>query len=536
MEILENEDSTIINWDENGRSFQVLDSECFCKDVLPKYFRHRKLTSFQRQLNLYGFQRVHVGPLGGAYYHPLFRKDAPANCDNIKRHVKKNFIPHIVQPPAMPPFPGSTFFSIPADIGVGPAESTPFPWGTTTMSSAQREGTALPYQGEGRIKPSSGYVISSDTKCVDLASSSTMGMDIFDNGSNSSSSSSAAAAAAAAAATAVVTATTGGNQKAPDFQQRIPSSTVAFAAAEAAANAVVAVFASSQDRLGASHSSPRQNNLEQSMTVQMLPPPPSLSHAATLKTAPGAPEHLVCCSISNEGNNDKSFEKKLKTNSDHANVPEALGLPHRGPGCLDKDSNMSSVDSAQSAYSDTSMDSTGWIENLELSLSGNNNSSNAHAPNQSHKVVGAEVTTAEAVVNQLDDKANRQSTVGLPCGSSNISKTASSLNILADASQTRIGEIRRIDDSDSIAGAARKRPTLVVQTNKSAFEFIRGAEKIVAYSNSAEMETISPRKLECIVKGSKTKNVNVHKVCSVSLSHTYVYFICMFNVNDSTPS
>ena len=87
MEILETEDSTIINWDENGRSFQVLDSERFSKDVLPKYFRHRKLTSFQRQLNLYGFQRVHVGPLGGAYYHPLFRKDAPANCDNIKRVI-----------------------------------------------------------------------------------------------------------------------------------------------------------------------------------------------------------------------------------------------------------------------------------------------------------------------------------------------------------------------------------------------------------------------------------------------------------------
>ena len=124
----------------------------------------------------------------------------------------------------------------------------------------------------------------------------------------------------------------------------------------------------------------------------------------------------------------------------------------------------------------------------------------------------------------------------LPRGSSNISKTESKLNILADASQTRIGEIRRIDDSDSIVGAARKRPTLAVQTNKSAFEFIRGADKIVAYSNSAEVETISPKKLECIVKGSKTKKVNVHKVCSVSLSHIYLYFIFMFNVNYSTPS
>jgi hypothetical protein len=56
------------------------------------HFNQSKLTSFQRQLNLYGFSRITSGgPDRGSYYHPCFLRGRPGLCRSIDRQrVKGN--------------------------------------------------------------------------------------------------------------------------------------------------------------------------------------------------------------------------------------------------------------------------------------------------------------------------------------------------------------------------------------------------------------------------------------------------------------
>lgn len=47
---------SVVSWQSHGRCFVVHDVAQF-KQLLPNYFKLSKIASFQRQLNLYGFQR-----------------------------------------------------------------------------------------------------------------------------------------------------------------------------------------------------------------------------------------------------------------------------------------------------------------------------------------------------------------------------------------------------------------------------------------------------------------------------------------------
>ena len=57
-DLLQNSNPAIVSWLVDGMSFYVQDEAQFCSTVLPVYFAHGKMSSFQRQLNIYGFKRL----------------------------------------------------------------------------------------------------------------------------------------------------------------------------------------------------------------------------------------------------------------------------------------------------------------------------------------------------------------------------------------------------------------------------------------------------------------------------------------------
>ena len=50
--------SYIVRWAEDGNSFRILDEAAFENEVLPIYFKHSNLTSFQRQVNITLFSSI----------------------------------------------------------------------------------------------------------------------------------------------------------------------------------------------------------------------------------------------------------------------------------------------------------------------------------------------------------------------------------------------------------------------------------------------------------------------------------------------
>ena len=79
-----------IAWLDHGKSFRLLNPDRFSTEVIPKYFKHAKLTSFQRQLNLYGFRRVTKGEDQGAYFHPKFQHERQDLLEEIRRLPNKS--------------------------------------------------------------------------------------------------------------------------------------------------------------------------------------------------------------------------------------------------------------------------------------------------------------------------------------------------------------------------------------------------------------------------------------------------------------
>jgi len=78
--------TVFISWSESGLAFRIHDVDGFTSSVLPKYFRTKKFSSFQRNLNLYGFAKMRRGPDTDKYAHQSFTRGNP----ELLLHIRKS--------------------------------------------------------------------------------------------------------------------------------------------------------------------------------------------------------------------------------------------------------------------------------------------------------------------------------------------------------------------------------------------------------------------------------------------------------------
>jgi len=85
------EANAIIEWSQSGRAFRINDISLFAAHLLPKYFRTSKFSSFQRNLNLYGFTKVRRGPDADMYAHPAFIRGYPQNLSQLRKNASSTY-------------------------------------------------------------------------------------------------------------------------------------------------------------------------------------------------------------------------------------------------------------------------------------------------------------------------------------------------------------------------------------------------------------------------------------------------------------
>ena len=89
FDILSNSNyNSVISWDEEGKKVVIYDVTKLCKDILPKFYKHRNYSSFIRQLNLYGFHK-YKGIIDNLeiYEHEAFNKNITK--EQIRQITKK---------------------------------------------------------------------------------------------------------------------------------------------------------------------------------------------------------------------------------------------------------------------------------------------------------------------------------------------------------------------------------------------------------------------------------------------------------------
>ncbi|EGZ22898.1 hypothetical protein PHYSODRAFT_485031 [Phytophthora sojae] len=84
--MLDTESPRILRWTPDGKAFEIHDMAAMTSYVLPKYFKHRKYASFQRQLNYFHFRKwTKSRAVVCTFSNQFFQRDQPALTWRITR-------------------------------------------------------------------------------------------------------------------------------------------------------------------------------------------------------------------------------------------------------------------------------------------------------------------------------------------------------------------------------------------------------------------------------------------------------------------
>jgi len=133
LKILEEEgNDCIMSWLPHGRAFVIHNSSRFEQEVVKRFFKHSQVSSFRRQLNLYGFLRLSNGRDSGGYYHESFLRGKPLfSLRMIRTKVKGTKIRASSSPADEPRFYGMSFLG-PIRMNMNTMH-TPTPQQSTSM-------------------------------------------------------------------------------------------------------------------------------------------------------------------------------------------------------------------------------------------------------------------------------------------------------------------------------------------------------------------------------------------------------------------
>lgn len=143
IELLEPELAYIISWQPHGRCFLVHKPKLFADLVLSRFFQQKKYASFQRQLNLYGFNRITKGPDRGSYYHELFLRGKKFLCQDISRMKIKGTGARMASNPDAEPI----FYQM-SPLGAT-TDATP----TATMEERNKDKIKVASSSTGQVMP-----------------------------------------------------------------------------------------------------------------------------------------------------------------------------------------------------------------------------------------------------------------------------------------------------------------------------------------------------------------------------------------------